>query len=269
MLQRGIATVTQIREDTSANTRLSGDVTSQFGLSKALSSLFKVDLTATGVASKTSGSSASLAEERVHTPSSLFFTLRRLMREREVLVQDGVHTQPIPGQMIEFSATLIRNPVLEVLDAFLGMAGFGELFSKTSAKHNVDLKQMRQIKQALEEFRKLVAAGDTVDLTTNTLECGYSAVVTVEQKYLNDPTMSDLVDGTFRVLGKVTRASRSGAEGVSLIRKTAFSRMPRETLENAVSSLNAFSVSQSFRLPSVALDVPPPVIQVIPVAIYA
>lgn len=81
--------------------------------------------------------------------------------------------------------------------------------------------------------------------------------------------MSDLVDGTFSVLGKVVRSIPSSQEAVSLIRKTALSRLPQAKLEELMGLLQSLSGEQGFDLPQLEREIKGPVIHVLPIAIYA
>jgi len=114
----------------------------------------------------------------------------------------------------------------------------------------------------------MLRTGETIDLTTGPLQSGHRAVVTVEEQYLNDPSMGDLVDGTFTVVGKVTRVLPDGEGAISLIRKTALGRLPTSMLEQSFEGLNAMSSLEGFSLPTIEWDIAAPVVQILPVAIY-
>jgi hypothetical protein len=112
-------------------------------------------------------------------------------------------------------------------------------------------------------------AGGSIDLTTSTIKSGYNVVVTIEEKYLNDPYMSDLVDGTFWVMGKVIQASKNPDDSVSLLRKTALGKMPPESFKSALLGLGDGLQQKGFTMPKLTWDVSGPVVQVIPIAIFA
>ena len=81
--------------------------------------------------------------------------------------------------------------------------------------------------------------------------------------------MSDLVDGRFNVLGKVIRVIDSEDDAISLIRKTAMSAMPKKIMKEAFSGFSALSTDQGFNIPDLELEIRGPVIQVLPIAIFA
>jgi len=73
MTQNGIATVTQVSQSQESSSSQSGSISSSFGLSEAFSTLLKIDLSGQKSSASEDGASISSSEERVHTPSSLFF----------------------------------------------------------------------------------------------------------------------------------------------------------------------------------------------------
>jgi hypothetical protein len=273
MLQGGISTVTRVSESNRQQSSAERDVGAAFGLGTAFASLLKIDLS--GARRRRSGEEAghTAEEERVHTPASLFFALRKLLVEKELLLEDGPGT-PKTGAFLEFSTSLSRNPVIEVIDAMHQLMNLAALFvqpetlqagrNPKGAKGPGQKTQLEQI----EEFRESLRTGETIDLTTGPLRSGHRAVVTLETRYLNDPSMGDVVDGTFTVMGKVTRVLPHGAGAISLIRKTALGRLPPSVLTQAFTGLNALSSQQGFALPNVEWEIDAPVIQVLPIAIY-
>jgi hypothetical protein len=274
MLQGGISTVTRVSETNLEQSNTEREVGAAFGLSNAFASLLKINLSGSRRQANGEEAGRTSEEERVHTPASLFFVLRKLLVEKQLLVVDGTKI-PEPGDFVEFSASLRRNPVIEVVDALHQMMKLATIFSppeqgklpKPHKGHKPD-ESKTQLKQ-IEEFRDTLRTGDTIDLTTAPLKSGHRAVLTVETQYLNDPSMGDLVDGTFAVVGKVTRVLADGEGSVSLIRKTALERMPPAVLEQSFASLNSLSADQGFGLPELQWQIPGPVIQILPVAIYA
>lgn len=272
MLQGGISTVTKISETAKELTSTDREVGAAFGLNRAFASLLRIDLSAKRRKMTDEESGRTSSEERVHTPASLFFVLRALLSERALLVQDTESQVPESGQFLEFSAVLRRNPVVEVTDALHQMMSLAFIFfPPTEAKHKkgqqLGTDQKAQLKQ-LEQFRDVLRSGDTIDLTTDPLRSGHRAVVTVETQYLNDPSMSDLVDGTFTVVGKVTRVIGEGEGSVNLVRKTALGPMPPAVLEQAFASLAVPLADQGFHLPNMTWRIDGPVIQLLPIAIF-
>ena len=273
MLQDGIAMVKKVSEAEQNSSAMSGEVGSSFGLNKAFSALFKVDFSGKVKGETGNQSQHSSDEERVYTPASLFYKLRQLLQEKGALENDGHGKAPKPGDIFEFNASLKRNPVIEVMDVVLEMLEMADMFTEqpkqTGGKKRQNSAPTNNTKAQIRSFADALKAGGTVDLTTDALSSRYRAVVTLETQYLNDPSMADLVDGTFSVLGKVVKSIPSSDRGVNLMRKTALSRLPEAELEKFMGLLQGLSGEQGFNLPQLEREIKGPVIHVLPIAIYA
>jgi hypothetical protein len=86
---------------------------------------------------------------------------------------------------------------------------------------------------------------------------------------INDPTMADLVDGQFQVVGKVIRVINDSTESVSLLRKAAVGAMNEQVLEPIFQEFGLAVAAGNIELPRIEWKIAGPVIQVIPVAIFA
>lgn len=273
MLQGGISTVTTVTE-ASVNTKSEGEkVSAGFGLSEAFSTLLKIDLS--GSKDKSSGSEETSAssQERVHTPASLFFQLRNLLIEKNYLKESSGEVLPKAGDFVEFEGFLKRNPIVETIDSLAEMMDMAEAFEdkpqpkKGSAANKPS--EYQKIKQQMVRFSDSLKAGSTIDLSSASLEEGYTAVVTVETGFLNDPLMSDLVDGQFKIIGKVIKSVSDSSDSINLLRKTALSKMPSELLLQAIGHLSSLGSEQGFDIPELKMEIEGPAIQVLPIAIYA
>ncbi|ENM6576391.1 hypothetical protein AB8I88_001335 [Vibrio fluvialis] len=273
MLQGGISTVTTITESTSISNSEGGKVSAGFGLSEAFSTLLKIDLS--GSKEKASGTDEinTSSQERVHTPASLFFQLRNLLIEKGYL-NENFNGLPQAGDFVEFEGFLKRNPIVETIDSLAEMMNMAETFADKSqvksGKNNLSQQsEHNKLKQQLVRFSSALKSGSTIDLSSSSLNGKYTAVVTVETEFLNDPLMSDLVDGQFKVIGKVIRSVGDSSDSINLLRKTALSKMPPELMIQALSGLSALGSKQGFCIPELKMEVEGPAIQVLPIAIYA
>jgi len=121
----------------------------------------------------------------------------------------------------------------------------------------------------MEQFLESLKTGDTVDIVSDTLQCGFRAVITLEREFLNDPSMSDLVDGKFNVLGKVIRVIETEQDSINLVRKTAVGAMPEKLMIDSFSGIAALSSEQGYNIPALELKIKGPVIQILPIAIFS
>ena len=270
MLKGGIATVTKVYQTEKEAGVVSGQVSGSFGLSQALSSLLKVSLSGKADATSEDSTERALTEERVHTPSSLFYVLRKMLNENQVLKIDSTGFTPRPGDFVEFSASLRKNPLVEALDSTIQVAKFFSAGGKQGGKPvNVQKNKSQQMQKHMESLSALLKEGETLDLTTEELASNYRTVITLETKYLNDPLLSDLVDGTFRITGKIVRVVKEGEGAINLLRKTALSRLPIGAFKAFTDMLQKLESLKQSPLPKLEWEICSPVIQVLPIAIFA
>lgn len=269
VLQGGIASVTQVSQTQAQRAGETRQIGAAFGVAEAFSSLLRIDLSGKRDKQSSDESSTTTTQERIHTPVSLFITLRAILREKKCLKLVDSGATLSPGDLVEFSSVLKRNPLLETLDSFNEMIEMFEAFSPRPQKGKGNqANEIAQIKKQIGSLISSLKSGDTVDLTTPPLPSSHRAVISLETQNLNDPTMSDLVDGTFRVVGKVTRCLAKSEGAISLNRKSAINRLPASTLEQFKRALQAPELAE-MSLPVLEWEIPAPAIQVLPIAIFA
>jgi hypothetical protein len=268
MLRGGIAAVTQVSETKKESDATEGEVGASFGLSKALSSLLRIDFSGKVAETTAAEQGETRSEQRIHTPASLFIALRAILREKNFVTNESSEMTPSPGSIIEFSAVLKRNPLLETIDSFVEMIEMSQLFAEKAPKgKGTQIGEMQRMKKQMESLVSALKRSDTMDLTTTPLASSHRCVITLEKQYLNDPSMSDLVDGTFRVVGKVIRSVNKGEGAISLNRKSALGRIPGSILDQFKAALEQPELQQ-FSLPKLEWEIPGPVIQLLPIAIF-
>lgn len=276
MLQGGISTVTTVTKIETSRDESAERVKASFGLSNALSTLLKIGLSGEKASSSAEDSSQHTSEERVHTPASLFYLLRSVLLEKGHAIKDGESLSIVPGNLLEFEASLRRNPIIETIDAMAGVMNMFQAFGKPEKagnkqkhKHKKGIDENERIRKQMVTFTENLKVGDFIDLITEKLKSGHKAILTLEKKFLNDPTMSDLIDGKFKVLGKVIRCIDDDNESISLLRKADMSIMPPNILEQMFTTLSSLSETEGFNIPKLEWEITGPVIQVIPISIFA
>ena len=120
--------------------------------------------------------------------------------------------------------------------------------------------------QQIEALLDAVTSEGAEDLIA---DCGTMRfVLTAERSYFVDPSMNDVIDGTFRIFGKVTRVlPKDAGSGINLLRKTAFGNFGEivGTMAEAFASLP----DAGFTGQKVETEIPTPTLQVVPIAIFA
>lgn len=291
MMNDGLSTVTSVIQTESDNTSSQSEVASAIGTGGILSSLFKIGISGGTTRSGSQDSGKVFSGERVHTPASLFYQLRNMMIE-ENLVTHLENRSAVPGNFVEIECQLNRNPIIETLEMF---SELGNLFTKITDqspqhpkkrkkgergnRHNINIQQdnnglldsenMEILFAIVKEALKLLKVGDTIDLVGYEISDEFSAVITLETGFLNDPLMSDLVDGQFKVLGVITRSISDDSESVNLLRKTTISKLPPEIVDSFLEALSGLRDELNFDLSPLDIEIRSPVIQILPVAIFA
>jgi hypothetical protein len=272
MMQDGLSQVTQVTTTEAEKTAANKEGSVTFGLAGAVASLLKVDLSGKGGSLRESTTGRERSEERIHTPASLLFQLRHMLKEENRLHFVDSSYSPQPGHLVEFSSTLRRNPLIEAMDAMIGMLDIALTFAEQPKPVNKKQRggddEGRALKIQMEHFREKLTVGATVDIVSGTLSSRHTGILTLEEEFLSDRTMSNLVEGHFTVLGKVIRVVE-GDGSISLLRKTALSTMPVPVLGEAFSHFSALSGEGGFSLPAIEWEVSGPAMQVLPIGIYA
>jgi hypothetical protein len=269
MLEGGIASVVRIAEAERSTSVVSSRAEGAFGLNAAFASLFKVSASGSLAGDAGDEVERTTVRERIHTPASLFHQLRTALHERSAIYTAFDEGLPANGDFVEFTATLSRSPLKESVESILKMGEFISVMAVTDTKDKKG-KPASELEKTLGLLRSLADAlntGGFEDLVAGPLTKGLSAVLSVEGQYLNDPSMSDLVDGTFRVLGKVTRVVEKNAGSISLLRNTVLHRFPEGILQQLATALQGLSQHQ-FAMPEMKARIDGPVIQVLPIAIF-
>lgn len=279
MLQDGISTVarvTSIEETSSKDERRYG---ASFGLGQALSSLLKISVGGKRDSTQESNDRNERSEERIHTPASLFQKLRKELATKGGLTKIDGEPKPETGMIVEFVARMRKNPVLEAIETLLGAAELAQSFSEFSSKkpglpakkkeHQQPESDVAILIRKLRNFHERAASGDFVDIIGNLRGSSYVAVISLEKVYLSDPRMSDLVDGEFVVVGKVVNILGTSNESVNLLRRVALGAINRNILDQEFAILRQTAEQANIKVPNPDPEVRGPLMQVIPVGIFA
>lgn len=273
MMEGGISHVTRIDSAHRNNDSDEQRYGTRFGLGKALSSLLSIEVSGAREKKRDSEAESRVAEERIHTPASLFFRLRERLFEEGLIRVIGPECAPEISDLVEFQASLARNPLLHTMDSMISLLKLASVFTDEGPGPKGPAKQQKKgLDKTLDQmstFRDQLRSGNTSDILAEKVSGDYRALITLETDCLSDPGMADLVDGHFTILGKVIKTVSSPDESISLIRKSALTMMPKTVLEGIFSSLQELSSSQAFNLPSLDQTISGPAFHVLPIAIYA
>ena len=266
MLQDGISTVTRVNTSEESKKKDDQRYGVVFALGQALSGLVKIDLAGNRARTSEGSTGFEKSEEKVHTPASLFQKVRSLLKEKNKILTGNDKYQPVPGHLVEFSTSLNRNPLIQSIDSMVEMLELivaFDLKDKESEKLRARAQKQRGPMRSLSQQLR---AGNTIDIIGSTLPSGHKPVITLEQEFLTDPTMADLVEGQFTTLGKVIRVIPDSDGSFSLLRKTVLSAVKAEALAEMFSIL---SNAKTLQFPEIVWELKGPLIHVLPVAIFS
>ena len=221
---------------------------------------------------------AEVSQEKVHTPTSLFVKLKLRLREKQLLrrVKSISDLNEVnSGEFVEFKAILRKNPLVDTIETIKTFMELATLFTEDdSSAHSKGKKgkpqnQNSAIMKQLNGMLTTLTQSSSIELIGELLELpGATSVITARPDYFNPSDLSEIIDGEFHVLGKVTRVIKDESdEPINLLRKTAFGRIDQrlfESLSEAMAGLDNVGVN----MPEFVTRIESPALLVVPIAIY-
>lgn len=222
-----------------------------------------------------------ILQEKVHTPTSLFSKLRSQLKQQQLLMEipagEGSIGDIKSGQFIEFQAVLRKNPLVDTIEGFRQLMNIATLFigdqnNPTKSKQmkggrHQDPNQL--IMQQIDGMLNALTESNTMEIIAEILGTStIKVVLSTELDYFSDRSVSEIIDGEFRVLGKVVRViTQNSGERINLLRKTSFGRFQRKIFDDLA---NAFVGAEEvgIEFPKLITEIEGPALQVIPIAIF-
>ena len=252
-------------------------------------SFFKVGFS--GKLGRTTGEGLSETKEAElpHTYGSLLHRLRRY------LLNEGLITSVIAeagrdatvGSFVEFTGVVRPNPFTNSFQTLRRMLKFVDVVMATGDKPlptpnkgnrggtqsrrtpNQQASQLKVISAFLEQLTEDVEREGTSTVLFESQMQGYKAVVTLFDDFLRDRSMAELLNREFRVLGKIARYLPVGSPGgVDLLASSGIAGFPPEILAHLSGMTAEMSNAGMTQLGPVFTTIDPPVIEILPIAIY-
>jgi len=219
------------------------------------------------------------SEERVFTPASLFSRLRDILLDRKLLhmIDASCDIRNIqPGTFVEFEAVLNKNPLVHTLEGCLQFAELGRVVGNLelempTSKHNIKRRQGKSefdmVTKLYQRFLQVICQPDESDLIARVTSGDLRCVLPVEHQYFADISPDRLLDGQYKVLGKVDRVVLEDENAsINLLRRTPLALMPDESIDELLRIFEG--LSNQFRIPDLETRVPGPAMLVTPIAIF-
>lgn len=249
------------------NTR-EAQVDAKIGTSNVFA-LFGISLKAALKNENSIGENQTTNEERVHTPVSLFQRLRSYLEEEGKIKRTSQDSNLISsintGDFIEISGSLLKNPLISLLETFISMMELSIVFidePKKNQNKDKNSKILTQMKALYENLKQ----GEMIDLICED-ENNMKTVMPTYLNYFFNNNMNEVIEGNYKILGKVSKVVNTEDEEINLLRNTSFSLFQKNVLENMFTS---FSELEKFGFNSmeIATTVKGPALMVVPIAIY-
>ncbi len=267
-----VSEVTSSNQDASSSTgKLSGGISTKAILDK----LLKIQLEGSFQKDKSTTSEVDTKLEKVHTNVSLLSKFRSELIDGNLLTckaGDNLDISNIKaGDFIEIEGELQKNPMIDIMEKFIDVFRMADIFTDkpqlgskkvSSEKKNTDNITVRQMQSFLNELKHTGTVDFILESSAGT------AVLAAQEQYLANDNISELIGGTFKVLGKIIRVCKEDEDGINLLRKTTLNILDNTTREQFLSMFKAEELAK-FNLPDVRFMITPPAVIIIPVAIYA
>lgn len=235
-----------------------------------LSKLLKINISGEVSHAGASDKSENITQEKVHTNVSLLSKFRTFLVQESILKTDFDVTKMSIGDFIEVEGELQKNPLIDCMDKFSDVFRMVEIFStepelgnRTQAK--AQKKQEQAMVKQIQSFSDELKHSGTIDFVLS--DTKGTVVLSLQEQYLSNDNISEILGGRFKVLGKVIAVCRDNTESIDLLRKTTLSILPEAILNTMFISFQNEDLKEC-NLPELKTKISGPAIIVIPIAIY-
>lgn len=271
IMEDGFSTVSQVNYTKQKEASSSQEIGASASSSLLLSKLLKVNLSAGLSHTGNTEESKNIVTEKVHTNVSLLSKFRSFLVSSETL-KCNFDTEHIKiGDFIEIEGELQKNPLINCLEMFVDLFNLVDIFtanpqSGSTTQVNPQNDQMYVLKRQFQSFTEQLKHTGTIDFILSDVEG--TIVLSVQEQYLSNDNISEIIGGRFKLLGKVISVCKDNTQHIDLLRKTSLSILPKTILEDMFSAFKTKDFKQ-FNLPELITEISGPAIIVIPIAIYA
>ena len=227
IIEDGFSMVSQInytehKESSSAQKVDAGISTSAPILSKFL----KIDVSGGLSHEGNKGENENVIKEKVHTNVSLLSKFRGFLVENKILKSDLNFSEVRVGDFIEVEGELQKNPIINYMDSFIDLFRMADIFTeKTQLGNRTQAKNQKQkedeVVKQIKSFTDELKHSGTIDFILSDVKG--TTVLSVQEQYLANDNISEILGGHFKVLGKVISICKEDTENIDLLRKTSLS----------------------------------------------
>ena len=272
IMEDGFSMVSQINytehKENSSSQKIDAGISTSASI---LSKLLKIDVSGGISHEGNKGENESIVKEKIHTNVSLLSKFRGFLVQQKILKSDLDFLKMQVGDFIEVEGELQKNPIINYMDSFIDLFRMANIFAeqpkvggKTQSKNQKkkDDEMVKQIKLFADELKH----SGTIDFILS--DNKGTTVLSVQEQYLANDNISEIIGGHFKVLGKVIFICKEDTENIDLLRKTSLSILQEDLLNEMFAEFKTEDMKQ-FNLPELKTKIEGPAAIVIPIAIYA
>lgn len=236
-----------------------------------LSKLLRINISGELNHSSNKDESESVAKEKIHTNVSLLSKFREFLVKNKILKFNFEVAKMQVGDFIEVEGELQKNPLINYMDLFADLLRMADIFTEQPQvgqknQANNQRQQNNKVLNQIKSFASELKHSGTIDFVLS--DPKGTAVLSVQEQYLANDNISEIIGGRFKILGKVIYICKDDTEEIDLLRKTSLAIFTEETLDQLFAGFKNADLKQ-FNLPELKSKIAGPAVIIIPVAIYA
>ena len=272
IIDNGFSQVETYKSGNMSTNNDNSNIKGEIGLSNVFAFL-KLGLNSELSSNNSKTNNEEILKDKIHTPNSLFSKLREHLHTEKIIKTDNFMNVET-GDFIEIKLSLKKNPIIDSFEAMSSLMKIAVTFqeepqtqhrkgqSKQISSNEKMIIQIESLLNQLKDEGRLDLVGKSASINN------LSVVLTLYRAFIGDPSLSDIEDGEFLVLGKVTRIlQETSDEKVNLLRKTSLSKLNRTLIDQMFSGFSNME-EHGIKNQNMEPDINPPVIQLIPIAIF-
>ncbi len=287
-LQNGVTLQREITETSESHTEKSVEASVQGNTTEVLQVLgLKLGIDGDGTLDSSKGSDTQSRFVMQHSFASLFNVLLSTLKS-EKLVTGLTNKKSLsgigPGDIVEFEAAIHDNPTDVLIRTLNTWVQMKPLFlpDQNGKSHAAKRRQNRPAQdpssiEMQETFKLLellinllnndMTASTLTDLVGKSEKPRFHSIIAVDRDHFTDTSRASIVDGKYKVLGKVISVEESPEQSISLGRRGTILRMVENADESSFTDLfDAVHLVLPDQIS--ALSVQGPYLQILPIAIY-
>lgn len=210
--------------------------------------------------------SSLITEQRTHTTVSLFQKFKSILEDNTLIKKDSDTIGE--GDFVELQGTLKNNPMIDFLTNMQEFMKLATVFDEKGGNKSKTRKifENQKLNSQIETLINGLQVDGKMDIICKTE--AKNVVVNTDINYFLNKNMSEITDGNYKILGKVTKICLENEEGISLLRNTAFSKLKIDKMKEFQELFNSEELKPFFGDENITSVIKGPAMMVIPIAIY-